>query len=147
MEFLKVEKLSFFYSNENGEKHQALSNISFCIKKGEYVAITGTNGSGKSTLARLIAGLLPLENGKIFGTAYKTEDFFKNFNISNFKSCQTSLPAQNAQKNTKNTKNTEAIFDILEIFYKVPSGMVMQDPKDQIIASILKRDTLFGVQN
>ncbi len=35
-----------------------LLNISFQIKKGEYVAILGHNGSGKSTIAKLLIGLL-----------------------------------------------------------------------------------------
>jgi len=34
------------------------SNLSFCLKEGEMLAVKGTNGSGKSTFLRLIAGLI-----------------------------------------------------------------------------------------
>ena len=51
---IKVENLCFEY--EPGLK--TIHNISFQIKKGEYVAILGHNGSGKSTIAKLLIGLL-----------------------------------------------------------------------------------------
>lgn len=40
-------------------------NISFSVKEGEIIAITGNNGSGKSTLLRIIAGLDQKYNGNI----------------------------------------------------------------------------------
>ena len=49
-EIIKVENLCFEY--EPGL--QTISNISFQIHKGEYVAILGHNGSGKSTIAKLL---------------------------------------------------------------------------------------------
>ncbi len=43
-----------------------LKNISFEIRKGEYVAFTGYSGCGKSTLLKLMMCLYPLENGGRF---------------------------------------------------------------------------------
>jgi lipopolysaccharide transport system ATP-binding protein len=43
----------------------ALNNVSFELKKASTVGIIGRNGSGKSTLLRLIAGILPPDQGKI----------------------------------------------------------------------------------
>jgi len=58
---IKVENLCFEY--EPGL--QTISNISFQIHKGEYVAILGHNGSGKSTIAKLLIGLLEKKSGNI----------------------------------------------------------------------------------
>ena len=58
---IKVENLCFEY--EPGLK--TIHNISFQIKKGEYVAILGHNGSGKSTIAKLLIGLLEKKSGNI----------------------------------------------------------------------------------
>ena len=63
-EFIKVEDLSYSYEeSENSEL--VLKNISFEIKKGEFVAVLGHNGSGKSTLAKLLNMILYPESGKI----------------------------------------------------------------------------------
>lgn len=43
----------------------AINNISLRANAGEMTFITGVNGSGKSTLIKAIAGLLPLNSGKL----------------------------------------------------------------------------------
>lgn len=65
MDILKVENLSKIY----GKKEtlvRAIDNISFSIKRGEFVAIIGASGSGKSTLLHLLAGIDTPTSGKIF---------------------------------------------------------------------------------
>ena len=44
---------------------QVLENLSFDVKEGEFVTITGTSGSGKTTLLNLIAGIDKPTNGSI----------------------------------------------------------------------------------
>jgi teichoic acid transport system ATP-binding protein len=44
----------------------AVRNVSFTAYRGEAIGLIGTNGSGKSTLLKAVAGLLPVENGRIY---------------------------------------------------------------------------------
>jgi ABC-2 type transport system ATP-binding protein len=44
---------------------QALDDVSFDIRKGEFFGLLGPNGAGKSTLISAIAGLLKLSGGEI----------------------------------------------------------------------------------
>lgn len=65
MEILKVENLTKTYgSGEN--LVNAVDDVSFSVKKGEFVAIVGASGSGKSTLLHLIGGVDRPTSGKIF---------------------------------------------------------------------------------
>lgn len=65
MEILRVENLNKTYGKgENQVK--AVDNVSFSVKKGEFVAIIGASGSGKSTLLHLIGGVDRPTSGKVF---------------------------------------------------------------------------------
>lgn len=61
---LEVCGVSYSYHSLEGET-LALSNISFTVKNGEFVAIVGPSGCGKSTLLSLFGGLLELAEGSI----------------------------------------------------------------------------------
>lgn len=51
MPLLEVNNLKKVYTTRFGGAHvQALSNVSFSVEKGEYVAIMGESGSGKTCL-------------------------------------------------------------------------------------------------
>src|SRR6187455_2070229 len=45
--------------------HAALKPTSLSIPSGQLVALLGPSGSGKTTLLRLIAGLLPVDQGRV----------------------------------------------------------------------------------
>lgn len=60
---INVEKLTFRYDKRL--ETETLSDVSFTIEKGEWVAIVGQNGSGKSTLAKILVGLLVPQSGRI----------------------------------------------------------------------------------
>lgn len=54
-----------FSYEANDEVGYALVDVSFSIKKGEWVAIIGHNGSGKSTIAKLMNGLIFPTSGEV----------------------------------------------------------------------------------
>lgn len=62
---LNVQNLSYSYHSLEGET-LALSNISFTVHHGEFIAIVGPSGCGKSTLLSILAGLLEPEEGSVF---------------------------------------------------------------------------------
>ncbi len=63
-EVLKVKKISKKYQAINGEV-EALKDISFSIKEGEFVSLIGPSGCGKSTILSIIAGLEEKNAGEI----------------------------------------------------------------------------------
>lgn len=61
---LKVSDVSYSYHTLSGET-PALSNITFSVPEGEFLAIVGPSGCGKSTLLSMIASLMEPESGTI----------------------------------------------------------------------------------
>ena len=57
---LSVKSVDFGYNNS-----KTLSDISFTVLAGEYLAVVGERGSGKSTLLKLIYGEFDVNNGSI----------------------------------------------------------------------------------
>lgn len=69
MDQVAFKEVSFSY---NGVF--ALRNISFTLKKGDFVGVIGPNGSGKSTLLKLVEGIIRPESGQIsFGDKHLSD--------------------------------------------------------------------------
>ena len=61
---LEVAGLSYSYHSMDGET-QALSDISFQVEEGEFIAVVGPSGCGKSTLLSIICGLIKPDQGAV----------------------------------------------------------------------------------
>lgn len=113
MEFISVQNVTFQYDeqSESGKNKLVLDDVSFEVKKGEFVAVLGHNGSGKSTIAKhLNAMLIPL-SGKVYIDGMDTSDESLTFDIRR----------------------------------KV--GLVLQNPDNQLVASVVEEDVAFGPEN
>ncbi|USS41557.1 ATP-binding cassette domain-containing protein [Thermococcus aggregans] len=73
---IRVEELSFKYA---GAKDYSLKDVSFRVKKGEFLGILGASGSGKSTLCLTFNGIIPHSirgdfRGNVFVKGYNTKE-------------------------------------------------------------------------
>lgn len=59
---ITLNDVTFTYEDQ---EQPTLKQVSFHVKRGEWLAIVGHNGSGKSTTVRLIDGLLEVTSGEI----------------------------------------------------------------------------------
>lgn len=64
VKMLEVKNL-VFHPVDNGTEISIIEDISFTLKEGEMLVITGPNGGGKSTMAKLLMGIEPLDSGTI----------------------------------------------------------------------------------
>jgi ABC-type nitrate/sulfonate/bicarbonate transport system ATPase subunit len=64
---IRVQGLSKKFSTADDENSGllALSNIDFEVNDNEFITIIGPSGCGKTTLLRIIAGLIPYDQGKL----------------------------------------------------------------------------------
>jgi putative ABC transport system ATP-binding protein len=64
MSILEIKNLSKIYGKDDNIV-TAVGNVSFGVKKGEFVAVIGASGSGKSTLMHLIGGVDKPDSGEV----------------------------------------------------------------------------------
>jgi len=63
---IEVRDVSYIYHKDTPLETVSLSNVSFSVESGEWVAIVGHTGSGKTTLAQMLNGLLFPSQGEVF---------------------------------------------------------------------------------
>ena len=80
---MQLENLTKIYG-EAETKVTALDNVSFSVKKGEFVLIVGSSGSGKSTLLNMIGLLDRPTEGRVLVDGFDTSDLTDN-EISTFR--------------------------------------------------------------
>ena len=68
-EIASMHQVEFSYDMEEEESStvstKALTDVSFTLYEGEWLAVVGHNGSGKSTLAKLLIGLMFPSSGEV----------------------------------------------------------------------------------
>ena len=85
MAILEAKSLQKIYTTRfGGNQVKALSNVSFSVEQGEYVAIMGESGSGKTTLLNILAALDKPTNGEVLLDG-KSRSSIKEKEISAFR--------------------------------------------------------------
>ena len=127
-EGLVVQGLSCGYK----KKSSVIEDLSFSVKKGEVLAITGHNGAGKTTLTRCLCGLLKESDGRILldGKALKCsarqkESFLvmQDVNHQLFYDSVWNECEQAAGSNTQVIENVLNQFDLLPFKERHPMAL------------------------
>ncbi|HEX4578489.1 MAG TPA: ABC transporter ATP-binding protein [Candidatus Dormibacteraeota bacterium] len=58
-------RVSHPQSSSRYRELRALQDVTFAVKRGEFLGITGPNGCGKSTLLKILAGIYPPDRGRV----------------------------------------------------------------------------------
>lgn len=120
-EILEVKNLGKKYQNKDGEI-QALKNVNFRVKKGEFVSIIGPSGCGKSTLLSIIAGLEEKTEGEIYIENEKVEGITPKIGYMLQRDCllewKTILANTLFGLEIKGLKNKESIVYVEELLKK-----------------------------
>ena len=127
---LKIENVSFVYGKNTPFQKDALHDVSFHVKKGEFLGLIGHTGSGKSTLNQLLNGLLYPEQGRI--TFDNGEDKI------------ILLPKVETKRRRKKKLNADEI-KLRDLRFKV--GLVFQYPEHQLFEETVYKDIAFGPRN
>ncbi len=69
---IRVENLAFKYP---GSDDWAIRDVSFSLSAGDSLAIVGDNGAGKTTLIKLLAGLYPATEGRVYFDGTPVEEW------------------------------------------------------------------------
>lgn len=126
---IEIDKISVSYKSKKIGEVRIFSDLSFLIPNGSFTVIIGPSGSGKTTLMRAVAGLVPLEKGRIL---------FDGINSSELKPSERNL-AYIGQENTLFPKMT--IYDNLAF-----PLLATKTPHEEIDGRVVSVAKMLGIE-
>ncbi len=122
MDILKVVNIEQKYQAENGEI-TALKEISFTVKKGEFISIVGPSGCGKSTLLSIISGILKPTNGEVYVSGERVDGITSHIgymlqkdNLLDWRTIYKNVLLGLEIRNTKTQENMERAENLLKTY-------------------------------
>ncbi|PMQ01037.1 MAG: spermidine/putrescine ABC transporter ATP-binding protein [Dictyoglomus sp. NZ13-RE01] len=129
---IRIENLNKSFGN-----HKVLQDFNLTIKKGEFVTLLGPSGCGKSTTLHCLAGLVPIDSGRIYIDDVCIDDG------------KNSIPPE--KRGFGLVFQNYALFPHLNVFNNIAFGLqIKRMPKDVIkerVSSALKMVHLEGYEN
>jgi len=139
---LRLEGISKTFNPGTVNETLAIDNLSLSLRKGEFVVVIGGNGSGKSTTLNAIAGVFPVDDGKII----LEDGDFDEFDATD----------ENDEAMTSENKKETDLTMLPEYKRAKYLGRVFQDPMlgtatnmtiEENLAIALRRGTNRGLRN
>ncbi len=131
---IKVEKISKLLKDI-----QILQDISFDIKRGDFIAVMGPSGSGKSTLLYSVSGMDSISDGKVLFDGVSLSEMREEA-LAEFRLTKMGFVFQNAQM----LKNLSVFDNII-----LPGLAAKKESADAIrrrAAELMKRMDIEGIE-
>lgn len=132
---IKIEQIAKSFKDT-----KVLNNISFEIKKGDFIAIMGPSGSGKSTLLYSVSGMDSISEGSIMFEGVNIMELQER-ELSNFRLTKMGFVFQNAQM----LKNLSIYDNII-----LPGLVAKKESPEQIkkrASKLMERTGIEGIEN
>lgn len=134
-DILVIKNVGLLYESKNGET-EAIKNLNFSIKEGEFVAVVGPSGCGKTTLLSLISGILKPTSGEVLlngknpsqadeyiGYMFQRDQLFEWRNIQKNILLGLEIKGKITQNQTKIAQNLAKKYGLFDFLDKKPKEL------------------------